>query len=155
MNKYQIMSGKRNSFGKVVVKGACLAKQTTYNAVEKLERLRRIRVVNTVKTRTGLPSKEYVLTDQGKYWATQLVDDPTLISWLKRDLGSKFTDFQQKVERGRAIDIDEKLARIRRLLTSRRAPPLYELGLTVKTNREGKVTWHYHSGYSTARPARP
>jgi len=134
MNKYQIM------------KGASLAKQTTYNTVWRLELIRWIRVAKTTQARTGDTSKEYVLTDLGKYRATQLLDDPIITKNLRSQLGDKnLEELDQRAKRARAIQIDELWAKIRPILISGRAPPGYECGLRVKANQQGKVQekWYF------------
>jgi len=132
VNKYQIM------------KKAGLAKQTTYNAVQTLKLIEWIRVASSQKTRTGLTSDRYELTELGKYRATQLIDNPSLVRELEKQLGEqKFKELYQKAEKGKAFHVDEILSRIREVLIFRKARPNYRAQLMIKANNEGRVAWSW------------
>lgn len=137
-NKYQIMMKTR------------LPRQTVYNTMRILDIQGRgvpsiywVRVAKTTKTRVGLDSEEYELTEAGMKHVT-LTNDDSLRRRLCQHLNIGFHDLLTLTNQKTEVVVDSLLNQIKPIMISRKASPGFEFTLTIKANEKGKADWHVH-----------
>jgi len=135
MNKYQLE------------KETGLPRQTVHNAMIYLRtqgllpKSGWVQVAKTTKTRVGLLSAEYELTQAGMKHVALLTNNANLRTRLCQKLNVNFQDLLTEKTRRSEAFVDSRLSQIRPILVSYRAPPGFKYILTVKADKEGKVEW--------------
>jgi predicted ArsR family transcriptional regulator len=132
---------------------AKVARQTVYDWLGKLERSGSARVQRTEKSRTGIPTKYYELTDSGMYRVAIGREiskvNPELASRVRHQLGTKFGKFEGIVRSNREEEVEHLTGLIKELILSRKARPGYYLKIDFHANESGDVTYSFKTGTST------
>lgn len=137
LNKYQIQ------------KASGVGRQTLYNRLRPMKSLRWIKVVDTKKSRVGLPVELYRLTDWGLFKAATL--NPELAPRIKSILGENYVRIDEKAKRGRTAEFKEWLRTAESVVERGVAPPTWFLRIEINADETGRVLPSFSAGFSRRR----
>jgi len=119
-----------------------LPKQTIYDWIRRMEHLGWI--VEKTGTRSSRPTKRYELTELGLFQAAKYAsdhgsEDHRLYERLRKRLGSKYEEYEQKATLGHRQHVKQLTDMIGQVLLSGKAYPGWSLRLEMNANQEGAV----------------
>ena len=124
-------------------KAKIYGRQTILNVVGWLKHHRYV-IVENKEWRKGRSSEHYTLSESGLYRAVQF--NPKLEDSVRKALGAKYQEFENRVEQGRRRDLDFYFNVISTLILKRKGRPDSEWSLTVRTDDQGRVGWEWKTG---------
>jgi len=132
---------------------AGVARQTVYDSIPKLKRRGEIEVVGKPTiSRAGLAVERYGLTDRG--WFSVAILNPDLTQKAREMIGSRFDEYQERIQRSREEQLERWIELIRPVLQTRRAPPGWGFRLEIIANAEGLVRSRVQTGFRRTRQRR-